>query len=99
MARRSPSGTFNNHHRTTTMKFTTLVYEHEHNRKPRGRGSWAFCRWSKHNAHDYLDHTVFSPGGMTLTEAKQWATRQASDPVSQQGQKLIIGRETIVIMP
>jgi hypothetical protein len=55
------------------MTFSTLVYEREHGRRPRGRGSWAFCPYAKHNSHDYLDHTVFSPGSMTLTEAKRWA--------------------------
>lgn len=78
------------------MTFTTLVYEREHDRKPRGRGSWAFCPWSKHNAGDYLDHTVFSPGGMTLTEAKKWARLHASDSRSPLAAAL---HETIVIMP
>lgn len=78
------------------MTFSTSVYEREHGRRPRGRGSWAFCPWARHNAHDYLDHTVFSPGGMTLTEAKAWARRTASDPRSLLA--AAVG-QTIVIMP
>lgn len=76
------------------MTFSTLVYEREHGRKPRGRGSWAFCPWFFHRKADYLDHTVFSPGGMTLTEAKKWARLHATDvrsPLAYAG--------TIVIMP
>lgn len=76
------------------MTFFTLVYEREHGRSPRGRGSWAFCPWAKHNSHDYLDHTVFSSGGMTLTEAKKWARRHASDYRSPLAAAL-----TVVVMP
>ncbi len=81
-------------HPTSPMTFSTLVYEREHGRSPRGRGSWAFCPWSKHNSHDYLDHTVFSPGGMTLTEAKKWARRHASDYRSP-----LAAASTVVVMP
>lgn len=76
------------------MTFSTLVYEREHGRSPRGRGSWAFCPWAKQNAHDYLEHTVFSPGGMTLTEAKKWARLHATDVRSP-----LAYAKTIVVMP
>lgn len=76
------------------MTFFTLVYEREHGRPPRGRGSWAFCPWAKHNSHDYLKHTVFSPGGMTLTEAKKWARIHASDCNSP-----LAAVQTVVVMP
>jgi hypothetical protein len=78
------------------MTFSTLVYEREHGCKPRGRGSWAFCPWAKHNAHDYLLHTIFSPGGMTLTQAKKWARLHASD--SRSPLAAAVG-QTIVVMP
>lgn len=80
------------------MTFSTLVYEREHGSKPRGRGSWAFCPWAKHNSHDYLDHTVFSPGGMTLTEAKKWARLHASDSRSPLAVAMA-ARSTVVVMP
>ena len=80
------------------MSFSTLVYEREHGRRPRGRNSWAFCPWAKHNSHDYLDHTVFSPGGMTLTEAKAWARRHASDSSSPLAAAMA-ARSTVVVMP
>ena len=80
------------------MTFSTLVYERNHGSKPRGRGSWAFCPWAKHNSHDYLDHTVFSPGGMTLTEAKKWARRHASDSRSPLAAAMA-ARSTVVVMP
>lgn len=72
------------------MSFSTLVYEREHGRKPRGRGSWAFCPWAKHNSHDYLDHT--------LTEAKAWARRHASDSRSPLA-IAAAARSTVVVMP
>ncbi len=71
------------------MDILDSTYYREHGRKPRGRGSWAFCPWSKQNASDYLDHTVFSPGGMTFTEAKRWAKQH---PV-------LSGFRTVAVMP
>ena len=53
--------------------FNTAPYEYSHQRPPRGRGSWAFCDQYYTNKPDWLDHTVFSPGGMTYSEAKKWA--------------------------
>lgn len=76
------------------MTFETSTYQREHGRSPRGRGSWAFCPWGKRNSHDYLDHTVFSPGGMTFTEAKRWARLHASDVRSP-----LAAAKTVVVMP
>jgi hypothetical protein len=76
------------------MDILDSTYYRSHGRKPRGRGSWAFCPWSKQNALDYLQHTIFSPGGMTFTEAKRWARRHASDPSSP-----LAGVRTVAVMP
>lgn len=53
--------------------FNTAPFEYSHQRPPRGRGSWAFCDQYYTNKPEWLDHTVFSPGGMTYSEAKKWA--------------------------
>lgn len=76
------------------MTFSDLYYRREHGKAPRGRGSWAFCPAPKAKAHDYLDHTVFSPGGMTLTEAKKWARLHATDVHSP-----LAYAKTVVVMP
>ena len=52
--------------------FNTREFELSHNEKPRGRGSWAFCDSQITNCNNYLDHVVFTPGGMTFAEAKKW---------------------------
>lgn len=59
--------------------FETAHYELSHGRSPRGRGSWAFCPFHKRNASDAMDFTIWSPGGMTFTEARKWAKGKIAD--------------------
>jgi hypothetical protein len=50
--------------------FDSREFELSHGRAPRGRGSWAF---SQYRRPDPLSKDVhFSPGGMTLAEARKW---------------------------
>jgi hypothetical protein len=53
------------------VQYFTNQYVISHGAKPRGRGSWAF-QISAVNWHDGKGAVHFSPGAMTLTEAKQW---------------------------
>jgi hypothetical protein len=50
--------------------FSTTAYEIAHNRKPRGRGTWAFCPERLRTSKDALANTLFVPGLKTLAEAK-----------------------------
>jgi hypothetical protein len=59
----------------SAIEFVTDLFEISHGKKPKGRGSWAFCPWEHARANDYLDHTVFSPS-MTYGDAKKWAKSQ-----------------------
>lgn len=53
--------------------FETDAYVRSHDKQPRGRGSWAF---GYADASGTEELTVFSPGSMTLTEAKRWFRAQ-----------------------
>jgi hypothetical protein len=61
------------------IRFTNASYESSHGRAPRGRGSWAFCPAFKADHGDYLDFTIFSPAGMTISEAKTWAKAKIAE--------------------
>jgi hypothetical protein len=50
--------------------FDASEFELSHGRAPRGRGRWAF---SMRRQPDPLSKDIhFSPGGMTLAEARKW---------------------------
>jgi hypothetical protein len=51
--------------------FETHAFVRSHGKQPRGRGSWAFA-YIDANEGNNVEAEVFSPGGMTLTEAKRW---------------------------
>jgi hypothetical protein len=52
------------------IRFDDSEFQRSHRRAPRGRGSWAF---SMLRQPDPLANEVhFSPGGMTLAEARKW---------------------------
>ena len=57
--------------------FDTAAYEASHGKAPRGRGSWAFGTRRNADACNE-DECWFSPGGMTLAEAKKWAKAEAA---------------------
>jgi hypothetical protein len=76
------------------MEILDTAYQRAHGHKPRGRASWAFCPSDRRTAPDYLDHTIFSPGGMTFTEAKRWARQHAGTPGSP-----LAGVRTVAVMP
>lgn len=44
------------------VEFITRYFEMEHNRQPRGYGSWAFCPASKYNSSDYLKFVTWKSG-------------------------------------
>ncbi len=50
------------------INFNNSAYIRSHGRNPKGRGSWAFAD----NPNPDTNTIVFSPGNMTLTEAKRW---------------------------
>lgn len=61
------------------IRINTTEFEFAHGRKPRGRGSWAFCFGSS-------DEPVWAPGGdgffaggaLTYGEAAKWARVEAA---------------------
>lgn len=58
--------------------FTDRPYRRSHGAAPRGRGSWAFQASRTDTAfdRDLEGDVLWSPGAMTLTEAKRWASSQ-----------------------
>ena len=53
------------------VEYFTNEYQASHGATPKGRGSWAF-QVTQVNGHEGKGEVRFSPGGMTLTEAKRW---------------------------
>jgi hypothetical protein len=56
---------------STKVEFFNNEYMASHGTLPRGRGSWAF-QLCFVNSRDGKGAVHFSPGGLTLTEAKRW---------------------------
>lgn len=70
--------------------FDPSEFELSHGRAPRGRGSWAF---SPYRRPDPLSKDIhFSPGGMTLAEARRWL-------VARLREMGIEGEHVIYILP
>jgi hypothetical protein len=53
--------------------FDDTQFVRSQGRKPRGRGSWAFCPAQCYDAADYLKHTFFTPGATLYAEARKMA--------------------------
>lgn len=63
---------------TARIEFDETPYLRSHGHMPKGRGSWAIGTEAKPDCLN--EHTCwFSPGGLTLTEAKKWAKAKARD--------------------
>lgn len=76
---------------TTSIKFSTAAYEASHRKAPRGRGHWAFCPAKKARTADYLRHTIFVGGFLTLADAKKAAASSCLLPAGWRG--------TLEVMP
>jgi hypothetical protein len=60
------------------VEFDTAPFERSHGRSPRGRGSWAFGLTPNPDVCNSTE-CFFSPGGMTLAEARKWAREVVAD--------------------
>jgi hypothetical protein len=61
------------------ISFDTTEYRSSHGAEPRGRGGWAFVfRLDGQSLRDYTNEEIWwSPGALTLTEAKKLARAEA----------------------
>jgi len=55
------------------VKFCTRSYVASHGKEPRGRGSWAFGIHLRVAGGVLRTQTIFAPGPLSLTQAKEWA--------------------------
>jgi hypothetical protein len=58
-----------------SIEVETYHYEREHNKRPSGRGNWAFCTVDPRR-DDYLDHVIWVSG--LYTDARETARRRAA---------------------
>jgi hypothetical protein len=74
-----------------TFEFNTATYEFSHGRTPRGRGSWAFGTRRNPDVMNPRE-CFFSPGELTLAEAKKWVRQH----VALMG---VQGKVTLFVLP
>jgi hypothetical protein len=60
------------------VQFNNDEFRRSHGKEPKGRGSWAFGnRPGADPCSD--DQCVFSPGGMSLAEARRWVSKRVEE--------------------